>query len=110
MKVHRNDTVVVVKGKDKGKQGRVLTVDLKRRRILVEGINLIKKHVRNSPTVRQAGIVQQPSPLPVASVKVWCEKCGSPTRVGFDVREITDGDSARRQKVRICKTCSQPIE
>jgi len=110
MRVHRNDTVLVVQGKDKGKQGRVLAVYPKKNRVLVEGVNLVKKHVKANPNLRQAGIITQPSKLNVAKVKVICGKCERASRIGYEVRRIQDGDEMKRQKTRVCKRCNETLE
>ena len=110
MKIHRNDTVVVVKGKDKGKTGRVIAVYTAKNRLLIEGVNLIKKHVKPSPNLRQAGIVQQPGPLALPNVKLLCTKCGKAVRPGYQVLEVQESGEARRQKVRVCNKCHQHID
>jgi large subunit ribosomal protein L24 len=110
MKVHRNDTIKVIAGKDRGKTGKVLAVDPASGRISVEGINILKKHVRANPAVRQAGIVERPGPLSASNVLVVCTKCGKPTRVGHEFLEVREGEETRRRKVRVCKQCHQQID
>ncbi len=109
MRVHRNDQVVVVRGKDRGKQGRVLIVHPKIQRVTVETVNIMKRHVKPSPTLRQAGIIEQPSPLAVSNLKVICNKCGKATRVAYKVIQVTEGGQTRREKVRTCKKCHEQI-
>ena len=110
MKIHRNDTVLVVRGKDKGKTGRVLTVHTDKNRLTIEGVNLIKRNVKASPTLRQAGIIEQPGPLPLPNVKLMCTKCGKPVRAGIQILEIQEGDRLKKQRVRVCKKCQQQID
>ena len=110
MNIRRNDTVLVTRGKDRGKRGRVLSTDPVRRRVLVEGVNLLKKHVRPNPNIRQAGIVEQPGLLSVANVKLVCEKCGKPSRTGHGILTLEEGGVTRTEKVRICKSCKEQIE
>jgi large subunit ribosomal protein L24 len=104
--IRRNDTVQVITGKDRGKQGQVRTVIPKKDRIIVDGINLMKKHQR--PT-QQGGvpvpgsIVSRESPLHVSNVMVVCSDCGKPTRTAHRVRQ--DG-----VKVRVCKRCGADID
>ena len=110
MNIRSGDTVRVMTGKDRGKAGKVLAVDPVKRRITVEGVNTLKKHVRPNPAVRQAGIVERPGPLSVANVMLVCTKCGKPARVGHDVLSVQQGEAVTRQKVRVCKQCHQQID
>jgi large subunit ribosomal protein L24 len=103
MKIRKNDTVLVITGKDKGKKGKVRFAYPKKERILVEGINFIKKHMRATGQVRQAGIIEQEATIQVSNVMLLCNKCNHPTRVGFHTLE--DG-----RKVRICRSCSEVID
>jgi len=102
-KVRKNDTVRVLAGRDKGKQGKVTRVLPKEERVVVEGVNIRKRHARARRPGEQAGIVEFPAPLHVSNVAVVCAKCGRPTRVGF--RVLADGT-----KVRFCKHCDEVIE
>ena len=110
MKLKRNDNVVVVRGKDRGKQGRILSVDLKHGRLVVDGVNIIKKHVRPSPTVRQAGIVEMPASIDVSKVKLICPACSTAGRLAIRVIQFGEGGEDRRRKMRVCKSCNQEIE
>jgi large subunit ribosomal protein L24 len=103
MKIRKNDTVLVVTGKDKGKRGKVRFAYPKNERILVEGINFIKKHSRARGAVRQAGIIEREAPIHVSNVMLLCSKCNHPARVGF--RFLADG-----RKVRICRSCGEVID
>lgn len=103
MKIRRNDTVLVIAGKDKGKKGKVRFAYPKKQRILVEGINFIKKHSRARGQVRQAGIIDLEAPIHVSNVMLLCQKCNRPTRIGFTFLE--DG-----RKVRICRSCKEVID
>ena len=110
MKIRRNDTVVVVRGKNRGRSGRVLRVSTGDSRLLIEGVNLIKRHVRPSPTVRQAGIVEQPGLISLSNVRLLCTKCGKPVRVGFRLLSKQEGVREKAQKVRVCKKCNEQID
>ena len=110
MKIRRNDNVLVTAGKDRGKTGKVLGVNPVKGRITVEGVNFLKKHVRPNPAVRQAGIVERPGPLSISNVMLICTKCGKATRVSHETLQVQEGDSTRRQKVRVCKQCHQQID
>ncbi len=103
MKIRKNDTVLVTAGKDRGKRGKVRLAYPKKNRVLVEGINFIKKHSRARGQVRQAGIIDLEAPINVSNVMLLCEKCNHPTRVGFTALE--DG-----KKVRVCRKCKEVID
>ena len=103
MKIRKNDTVQVMAGKDRGKRGKVRFAYPKKNRVLVEGINFIKKHSRARGQVKQAGIIDLEAPIDVSNVMLLCGKCNRPTRVGFTFLE--DG-----RKVRICRKCKEVID
>ena len=103
MKIRKNDTVLVVTGKDKGKTGKVRFAYPKDERVLVGGINFIKRHARARGRVRQAGIIEQEAPIHVSNVMLLCNKCNHPARVGF----LFLGDG---RKVRICRSCGEVID
>ena len=103
MRVRTNDTVLVTKGRDRGKQGRVSQALPRENRIVVEGVNVVSKHTRARADLRQAGIIQKEMPIRVANVAVVCTHCSSPTRIGL--RMLADGT-----KARICKKCQEVIE
>ena len=104
--IKRNDTVLVIAGKDRGKTGVVRSVLPKKGRVVVDGVNMIKKHQRPSQsqgTMVPGGIVTREGPLHASNVMVVCSECGKPTRTGARVRQ--DG-----VKVRICKKCGADID
>ncbi|MBE9482811.1 MAG: 50S ribosomal protein L24 [Chloroflexi bacterium] len=103
MKIRKNDTVLVIAGKDKGKKGKVRFVYPKDERMLVDGVNFIKRHTRARGAVRQAGIIELEAPVHVSNVMLICSKCNHPTRIGF--RFLTDG-----KKVRVCRSCGEVID
>jgi len=103
MKIRKNDTVLVIAGKDKGKKGKVRFAYPKDERVLVDGINLIKRHTRAKGTVRQAGIIEREDPIRVSNLMLLCNKCNHPTRIGF--RLLKDG-----RKVRVCRSCGEVID
>ena len=102
MKIRRGDTVQVVAGKEKGRQGRVERVMTDKNRVVVEGVNMVVRHVRPTPGVRQAGRIQRESPLHVSNVMLVCSGCSNPTRVRHGVLE-------NGRKVRICQRCGETI-
>ncbi len=103
MKIRKNDTVLVIAGKDKGKKGKVRFAYPKDEQILVDGVNFIKKHIRARKEVRQAGIIEQEAPIHVSNVMLLCSKCNRPARIGF--RFLEDG-----RKVRVCRSCHEVID
>lgn len=103
MKIRKNDTVLVIAGKDRGKKGRVRFAYPKKERVLVEGINFVKRHARAMRQARQAGIIEREAPIHVSDVMLLCSKCNHPTRIGF--RFLEDG-----RKVRICRVCHEVID
>ncbi|HCP60278.1 MAG TPA: 50S ribosomal protein L24 [Dehalococcoidia bacterium] len=103
MKIRKNDTVLVITGKDRGKTGKVRFAYPEEERVLVEGINFIKRHTRAQGTVRQAGIVEREAPIRVSSVMLVCGRCNHPARVGF--RTLDDG-----RRVRVCRRCQEVID
>ena len=103
MRLHRDDTVLVTKGRDRGKQGRVQQVFSDNGKVLVEGVNVVKRHTKPSGAVRQGGIIQKELPVRVSNVVLVCVHCTRPTRVGY--RTLTDGT-----KARTCKKCQEVIE
>lgn len=103
-KVHvkKGDTVAVLSGNDKGKKGKVLRVDHKKGRVVVENLNMVKKHMRPTQENPQGGIVSIPAPMHSSKVMVVCPSCGQPSRVKREVRDDA--------KVRICKKCEKVID
>ena len=102
-KIKKDDKVIVIAGKDKGKIGTVLSVDKERQRVVVEKVNIVKKHLRPSVNAPQGGIVEKEAPIHISNVMLICNKCAQPTRVGKKILE--DG-----RKVRVCKKCKEPID
>lgn len=103
LSIKKEDTVVIVTGKEKGKRGRVLSVMPKANRVVVERVNMVKKHMRPSKQYQQGGIIEKEAPLHRSNVMLVCTKCDKPTRVGNKVLE--DG-----RKLRECKKCGEVID
>ncbi len=101
--VRKGDTVQVITGKDRGKRGKVLRVIPEEQRVVVEGINMIKKHVRPTRQMMQGGIIDQEGSVHASNVALVCSKCGEPTRHG--VRILDNG-----RRVRTCKKCGEDID
>ncbi len=103
MRIRKDDTVVITTGKDRGKKGKVRRAFPGEDRVVVEGLNMIKRHSRARRATRQAGIIEMEAPIHVSDVMLICNKCGNPTRVNFRVLE--DG-----KKVRVCNSCREVID
>ncbi len=100
--VKKNDQVVVIMGKEKGKIGKVLSVNPEKQRVIVEKVNFIKRHTRPSARQRQGGIIEREGTIHISNVMVVCPKCNKPTRVGLN----RDGENVQR----VCKQCNASID
>jgi large subunit ribosomal protein L24 len=103
MKIKKNDTVLVITGKDKGKKGKVRFAYPEDQKIMVEGVNMVKKHTKAKGNVRQAGIIEREAPISVADVMLLCTKCNKPAKIGL--RMLQDG-----RKARFCRVCGEVVE
>ncbi len=109
MDVHRkyrlkkNDTVMVIAGKEKGKSGKILRIIPKKDRAIVEKINMVKRHLKPSQQARQGGILEREAPIHITNLMLICSKCTDPTRVGYRVLEDN-------RKVRFCKKCNEVLD
>ena len=101
MNIKTNDTVKVLSGKDKGKQGKILSADPKSMKVVVEGVNVAKKHQKARKQGEESGIISVETPIYASKVQLVCPKCGKATRVAHTV---VDG-----KKVRTCKKCGATI-
>lgn len=98
--IKKNDLVMVIAGKEKGKSGRVLRILPEKERVIVEKINFVKRHTRPHGRQRQGGILEKEAPLHLSNVMLLCEKCNKPVRIGY--RLIEEG-----KKVRFCRKCGE---
>jgi len=103
MKIKRDDTVLVIAGKDKGKSGKVRRSIPNESRVVVDGVNMAKRHTRPRGTVRQAGIIERETPIHISNVMLICNKCNHPTRTSF--RYLEDG-----RKMRVCRHCHEVLD
>ncbi|MBL7156259.1 MAG: 50S ribosomal protein L24 [Candidatus Pacebacteria bacterium] len=101
MKIHKNDTVLVTKGKYRGKTGKVLKAVPKQNKLIVEGINIVKKHIRPKKTGEKGSVVENPGPIDISNVKFICKKCKKATRVKYKIIE--------NKKSRFCKKCEKEV-
>jgi large subunit ribosomal protein L24 len=103
MKIRKDDNVLVITGKDKGKKGKVRFAYPQDKKIIVEGLNFVKKHSKAKGAAKQAGIIDIEARLNVSKVMYICGKCNKPTRIGM--RKLEDGRS-----VRFCRVCNEVID
>ncbi len=102
-RIKKDDIVMVIAGKERGKTGKVLKVLKKKDRVIVEKLNMIKRHLRPGPYSQEGGILEREGPIHISNVMLVCPKCSKPTRVGYKI--LDDG-----AKVRYCKKCSEVID
>ena len=101
--IRKNDTVLVIAGREKGKRGKVLFVLRARARVIVERVNMVKRHQRPTQKLRQGGIIEREAPLHVSNVMLVCSKCDKATRVG--VRVLADD-----RRARVCRRCGDIVD
>ncbi len=99
-KIHKDDTVQVLAGKDKGKKGTVVRILPKKDAVIVSGVNIVKKAMRKRSQQDQGGIQEIEAPLSISNVAIVCKKCG-PTKIGYKL----DGD----KKIRVCRKCGEEL-
>jgi large subunit ribosomal protein L24 len=102
-KIKKEDTVFVVKGKDRGRTGVVRKVIPRDQRLIVTGVNMVKRHMRPRGPQKPGGIIEREAPISVANVAVLCPSCDKPARVGFQT--LADG-----RKIRYCKSCQNNLD
>ncbi len=103
MKIRKEDNVLVITGKDKGKKGKVRFVYPGKNRVLIEGVNMIKTHSRARQQVKQAGLIEREAPIALSNVMLICTRCNKPARIGYKI--LDDG-----RKARICRSCKEAID
>jgi large subunit ribosomal protein L24 len=102
-KIRRDDQVLITSGKERGKLGQVREVLVSRQRVVVQGLNMVKRHQRQRSEREPAGIIEKEAPIHMSNVKLICRACQKPARVGFRVR--SDG-----VKVRVCRLCGEDMD
>ncbi len=103
LRIRKGDTVMVLSGKDRDKKGRVLVIMPKKEKLVVEGVNIVKKHQKPSRKYPQGGIIEKEFPIYISKVMLVCPKCDKPTRIGARILE-------NGKKVRVCKKCKEVID
>lgn len=102
MKVKKGDNVMIITGKDRGKNGKILNVFLQKNRVVVEGLNLVKKRVRPRKQGEKGQTINMPASLNASNVMIICKNCGKNTRIGYKILED-------KNKIRICRKCGEEI-
>lgn len=100
--VKKDDLVMIIAGKDKGKSGKILQVLPEKGRVTVENLNLIKRHTRPSQSNNEGGIIEKEAPIAISNVQLLCQSCNKPVRTG--IKALEDGS-----KVRFCKKCNEIV-
>jgi large subunit ribosomal protein L24 len=108
MNIKKGDTVLIITGKDRGKQGTVSRAMPQDNKVIIEGLNIVKKHVRPQGQTRQGGVIDKAMPIHVSNTMLVCTECGEPTRVGHERRPV--GVDQKLRPVRVCKKCHKVIE
>ncbi len=106
LKIKKGDTVLITTGKDKGKQGTVSRAMPQNNKVVVEGLNMVKKHVKPQGQNQQGGVIDKAMPIQVSNTMLICSECGKPTRVAHERRVINE----KERSVRVCKKCHKVIE
>jgi len=106
MKIRKDDTVLIISGKDKGKKGKVLESFPKDNKVLVAGVNLRKKHQKPKRSGEKGQIIELPAAIDISNLKLICPKCGKAVKVGYILKS---GEKRQKSKIRICKKCKQQI-
>lgn len=107
MKIKKDDLVLITTGKDRGRKGKIFKSLPKERKIIVEGLNIVKKHLRPKRQGEKGQIVEVPRPIDVSNVKLICPRCKKPVRVGYKI--IKGKNKKENKKYRVCKKCKQEI-
>ena len=107
MRIKKNDTVIVVSGDYKGKTGKVLKVFPSENRVIVEGVNFIKRHMRPTQRNPKGGILEKEAPIKVSKLMFQCPKCGAPARLAHKLIQAEGSEASN--KTRICKKCGEIV-
>ena len=103
MKIKKGDIVKILSGKDRGKQGKIVNIDRKEGKVIVEGVNIVSKHIRQTSETEKGGIINTENPINISKVMLICPSCMKSTRVGYKI-------DSKGNKKRICKKCKKVIK
>lgn len=101
MKIKKGDQVLIISGKDRGRKGKIIKALPRENKVIIEGMNIKKKHIRPKRQGEKGQIAEIPGPISISNIKLICPKCGKPCRIGYRVTE--------KAKYRICKKCGAEI-
>jgi large subunit ribosomal protein L24 len=103
VQIRKNDSVMVISGKERGKTGKVLRVNPKEDAVIIERINVVKRHTKPRGPQQAGGIVEKEASIPASNIMIMCDKCNAPVRIGKKI--LTDGN-----KVRVCRRCGEALD
>jgi large subunit ribosomal protein L24 len=103
VQIRKNDSVMVISGKERGKTGKVLRVNPKENAVIIERVNVVKRHTKPRGPQQSGGIVEKEASIPASNIMIMCDKCNAPVRIGRKV--LADGD-----KVRVCRRCGEALD
>jgi large subunit ribosomal protein L24 len=103
VQIRKNDSVMVISGKERGKTGKVLRVNPKEDAVIIERINVVKRHTKPRGPQQAGGIVEKEASIPASNIMIMCDKCNAPVRIGK--KNLTDGN-----KVRVCRRCGETLD
>ena len=103
MQIRKNDSVMVIAGKERGKTGKVLRVLTDKDAVIIERLNMVKRHTKPRGPQQSGGIVEKEAAIHASSIMIMCDKCNAPARVGRKI--LADG-----KKIRICRNCNEALE
>ena len=103
MQIRKNDSVMVISGKERGKTGKVLRVNPKEDAVIIERVNVVKRHTKPRGPQQSGGIIEKEASIPASNIMIMCDKCNAPVRIGR--RVLADGN-----KVRVCRRCGEALD
>ena len=103
MQIRKNDSVMVISGKERGKTGKVLRVNPKEHAVIIERINVVKRHTKPRGPQQAGGIIEKEASIPASNIMIMCDKCNAPVRIGHKV--LADGN-----KIRVCRRCAEALD
>ncbi len=103
MQIRKNDSVMVISGKERGKTGKVLRVNPKEGAVIIERINVVKRHTKPRGPQQAGGIIEKEASIPASNIMIMCDKCNAPVRIGQKVL-------AAGNKVRVCRCCGETLD
>lgn len=106
MKIKKDDLVLIISGKDKGRKGKIVAISQKERKVIIDGLNIIKKNIKPKKEGEKGKIVEVPRPIDISNVKLICPVCKKATKVFCKIKE----DNKKKRKVKVCKKCNAEVK